>query len=537
MEGNATTENLLGITQNVADSMTGTMGGEGIYTPTQVGTIVCFMVGVWHMLFGILQLGSLSVFLSDMLVSGFTTAAAFHVLTSQVKDLLGLNTMGASGPFKIIYIYVEILKSLGSVNLLTLVITLLTLTVLVINNEVLKPIVSKYSKVPVPIELIVVAIGTTASYFATLSETYNVKIIGDIPTGFPPATTPPMELMGKVLVDSLVIAIVSYTINFSLAKLFAAKHNHSVDATQELYATGVGNIVSSFFSCAPTGSALARALIQEAVGGITQMASLIVCALIVLVLLFIGPVFETLPKAVLASIIVVALKGMFMQVKDMVAMWKISRIEAAIWLVTFFSTVLIDIDFGLAVGVVFSLLVLLSKNQRPNSYLLGRVPNTDIYLDPKMYPQAKEIPGMKLFKIVGPIHFANRENLRRFIVKGTCLDPDELQKIVKKQTKDEDQKEEKIIQPIENGNYTFHDHELKIRVLILDCNGISYIDSSGGKFLAQLRKDYEKANINLCLAGLTENVYEIMEKTGSLKIFSSDRLFHSLHDAVVILKS
>lgn len=92
-------------------------------------------------------------------------------------------------------------------------------------------------------------------------------------------------------------------------------------------------------------------------------------------------------QAVLASIIVVALKGMFMQVKDMVAMWKISRIEAAIWLVTFFSTVLIDIDFGLAVGVVFSLLVLLSKNQRPTSYLLGRVPNTDIYLDPKMYPQ------------------------------------------------------------------------------------------------------------------------------------------------------
>ncbi|KAB7502826.1 Prestin [Armadillidium nasatum] len=339
-----------------------------------------------QMVFGFLQLGTLSVFLSDMLVSGFTTAAAVHVLTSQV--------------------YIEIFKSLHLVNILTIVISVVAITVLFINNEVLKPIVAKYSKVPIPIELIVVVIGTTASYFANLTETYDVNIIGDVPVGkyifdgtvnslgiffrFPPAEVPPMELMGRVMVDSFVIAVVSFTITFSLAKIFSVKHSYPVDATQELYASGIGNLVSSFFACAPTSASLSRALVQDAAGGVTQMATLIVCILIVLVLLFIGPVFKTLPKAVLASIIVVALKGMFMQFRDMIAMWKISKIEAITWLITFFSTVIIDIDYGLLVGVIFSIFVLLTKNQRPTCFVLGRLANTDLYLDLKTYPQVNE---------------------------------------------------------------------------------------------------------------------------------------------------
>ncbi|RXG73226.1 Sulfate anion transporter 1 [Armadillidium vulgare] len=140
---------------------------------------------------------------------------------------------------------------------------------------------------------------------------------------------------------------------------------------------------------------------------------------------------------------------------------------------------------------------------------------------------------MKLFKIVGPIHFANRENLRRFIVKGTGLDPKELQKETDKQTEFEFAKE-KLMHAIKNGSY-FPGPSI-YRILIIDCSGVSYIDSAGGKFLEQLWGDYDKANISLCLAGLPENVYEIMSKSGSLKTFPSEHLFHSIHDAVIILK-
>ncbi|KAB7502828.1 hypothetical protein Anas_02629 [Armadillidium nasatum] len=114
---------------------------------------------------------------------------------------------------------------------------------------------------------------------------------------------------------------------------------------------------------------------------------------------------------------------------------------------------------------------------------------------------------MKLFKIVGPIHFANRENLRRFIVKGTGLDPKELQKDADKQTEFEFAKEKIFMHAIKNGSYSFQDQETKYRILIIDCSGVSYIDSAGGKFLEQLWGDYDKANISLCLAGLPDYIY------------------------------
>lgn len=89
----------------------------------------------------------------------------------------------------------------------------------------------------------------------------------------------------------------------------------------------------------------------------------------------------------LASIIVVALKGMFVQVKHPIEMWKVSKVESILWCVTFFSVVIIDIDFGLLIGVIFSLFVLLFKNQKPVTFRLGRVPDTDLYLDMSNYPQ------------------------------------------------------------------------------------------------------------------------------------------------------
>lgn len=90
-------------------------------------------------------------------------------------------------------------------------------------------------------------------------------------------------------------------------------------------------------------------------------------------------------QCVLSSIIVVALKGMFLQVNDLKRVWKISRVDATIWICTFLGVVVIDIDYGLLIGIVVSLLVLLGRSQKPKTARLGHIPNTDLYLDVSKY--------------------------------------------------------------------------------------------------------------------------------------------------------
>lgn len=527
------------------------------YTVIQVATAVAFMCGVWQIILGILQLGAMSVFLSDMLVSGFTTGAAVHVLTSQVKYFFGLSVTRYNGPLKIIYTYIELFSKLFEAQPASMITSLITVSVLVFNNEVLKPRLRKKTAVPIPIELMAVVLGTVASYFGNFNENYQMRIVGAIPTGLPPPQAPPMELFPRVLVDSFVITVVAYTVSYSIAKILAKKHNYTIDATQELYALGISNIAGSFFSCAPIAASLSRSLIQESVGGITQIASFISCGIMLLVLLFIGPVFESLPNCVLSSIILVALKGMFMQFYDLAARWKISKIDSTIWISSFLGVVIIDIDYGLVIGIIVSLFVLLARNQKPVTARLGHIPNTDIYLDKEKYSAAVDIPGVMIFQFSGSVHFANIEYFRTTLIDVTRLDPSAIKNSKKAKLKKEAEEETRV-QNKDEADLTINgglDKSSKSKssldllkskkpvtifipdetVLILELGGMSSIDSSGTKFLAQLYKDYTEAGITLAFAQLSESAFETLEVCGAMKTIDSQHTFHSVHDAVVKL--
>ncbi|XP_069945282.1 prestin-like isoform X2 [Cherax quadricarinatus] len=272
--------------------------GTHTYTPVQVAALVALMNGIFQIAMGVLQLGRLSVFLSDMLVSGFTTGAAVHVLTSQIPFILGIHVHSFEGPLKIIYAYVDIIGQAFSCDQAVMIISLITMIVLIFNNEYVKPWFRTFTKIPIPIELIVIISGTLTSYLDNFHDVYNIRIVGEVPTGLPKPAIPPVELMSAVLVDSVVISVVAYVVSFSMARIFAKRHNYNVDANQELYAMGASNVFGSFFGCAPIAVSLARSLIQEAAGGVTQITSFVCCFLLLFVLLFIGPVFETLPNGV-----------------------------------------------------------------------------------------------------------------------------------------------------------------------------------------------------------------------------------------------
>ena len=90
-------------------------------------------------------------------------------------------------------------------------------------------------------------------------------------------------------------------------------------------------------------------------------------------------------QCVLSSIIIVSLKGLFVQFADFGKAWKSSKLDALIWISTFASVVIIDIDYGLGIGVAVSLVTLLWRNQRAYACILGEIPNTGIYVDSQRF--------------------------------------------------------------------------------------------------------------------------------------------------------
>ncbi|KAL3278616.1 hypothetical protein HHI36_016156 [Cryptolaemus montrouzieri] len=506
------------------------------YTPIQVATAVTFTVGIFQVILYSLRLGCVAALLSETLVSGFTTAAAVTVFTTQIKDLLGIKIHSSRGFFEVINTYRAIYHELPNTNQVALMISGITIVANSFSNEYLKPKFAQVSSFPIPIELISIIVGSAVSHFWNLHETYNIVIVGDIPSGLPEAALPPLNLVSSVLFESFTICIVSYTITMSMGLIFAQKLNYDIDANQELFAQGAGNIFGSFFSCMPFSASLSRSSIQQSVGGKTQITSVVSCSLLLIILLFIGPLFEPLPRCVLASIIVVALKGMLMQVKDFFKFIKLSKLDGTVWLVTFLTTVIVSIDLGLLIGVAMSLISIMILEFKPYICLLGNIPHTDLYLDINKYNCAKEIAGMKIFHYNGGLNFAMRNVFKAEFLKLVKINPlkelgyknslakirDRIEKLGKSdETKG---KYEKILSKMNTD----------VKVIILDFSSLSYIDPSGVSSLRVLAESFHKINIPLYIAGCSEPNYEIMLKCG-LFLQTEIKTFTKIHDAVLYI--
>lgn len=148
--------------------------------------------------------------------------------------------------------------------------------------------------------------------------------------------------------------------------------------------------------------------------------------LVLLVVVAIGFVFQPLPTTVLAAIIMVNLLGMFKQLKDIPALWRTSKIELAIWLVSFFASVLLGLDYGLVVAMGFAILTVIYRTQCPKNALLGQIPDTELYFDVDEYEEAEECSGIKIFQSNTSIYFANSDLYVSALKAKTEIDPAKL---------------------------------------------------------------------------------------------------------------
>ncbi|XP_049879425.1 solute carrier family 26 member 10 isoform X2 [Pectinophora gossypiella] len=513
---------------NATIAQNATTAVASAYSPMQIVSVVCFTVGLFQMIMWALRLGAVSTLLSEPLVSGFTTAASFQVLASQLKDLFGIHLPKHSGNYKVIQTLYDLATMITKTNIAALVISIFTCLVVTINNEILKPKVAKRSRVPIPIELLAVVTGTLVSKYAKLDELFNIVLVGSIPTGLPIPEVPPVEMIPSVALDAFTITMVTYTISMSMAFIFASREKYEVDGNQELLALGASNLFASFFGCIPFCASLSRSYIQYQAGAKTQLTSFVSAMLILCVLLWIGPFFENLPRSVLASIIVVSLKGMFMQVKELSKFWKLSKLDALVWLVTFLTTLLINIDIGLGAGLLASVGTLFSRSQRPYTCLLGRVLNTDIYLDIKRYRAAEEIPGVKIFHYCGGLNFATKHMFQEILFR----------KVGYKKPVQPETDEDNNMDAAKSDSYEW-DPTIANRVhcVIIDATALSYVDGPGIKTLVAAQKELDNNDILVLMAGANGPVLEMIDRYNSLEPEELHLVtFPTVHDAVVYYK-
>jgi MFS superfamily sulfate permease-like transporter len=395
---------------------------------------------------------------------------------------------------------------------------------------------------PLPTQLVLVVIFTIMSGYLQLSEEYQVRTIqdtGDIPTGLPHPMLPNTELLPQVFADSIPVAIVAFVIGQGLGSLFGAKYGYTVPPNQEMIAQGASNILGSFFSCLPMSGSLSRSLVQEASGCKTQLTSLISASLLLSVLLFLGPYFQPLPVCVLAAIILSSLTGIIKKVADIHKFWSRSTIDGVVWVVTFLSTVFLDVDLGLTVGVVFNLVIVVVKANIPTVVVMEQDEESKEWLDRAVHKVTIGDNGLVVM-VRGPLNYLTVGIVQILIeyeisrgLKGNkkkrILCEKSTSSIIKIDTEEDiqhhDDKSEDEMIP-EKPKSSHH--------VILDLGCVTSIDSKGCSLVPWLEHMVKEDGgwVSLVVDGRVE---EVLERSGVLDLVDC-KLYPTVYDAIELGK-
>ncbi|XP_055022178.1 solute carrier family 26 member 6 [Boleophthalmus pectinirostris] len=525
----------------------------------KVAAAVTFVSGLFQVLLGLVQFGFVVTYLSEPLVRGYTTGAAMHVVVSQLKYTFGISPTRFSGPLALIYTVLDIGSLLPQTNLGTLVVSAVAIVCLMIAKE-LNTYLAKWLPVPIPVELIAIIVATVISWQVNLNAKYGIDVVGNIPSGLQPPALPDVSLFSQVIGDAFAISVVGYGLAISLGRIFALKYGYKVDSNQELIALGLSNTVGGFFQCFAISCSMSRTMVQISTGGKTQVAGALSAVVILIITLWIGQLFEDLPKSVLAAIIYVNLQGIMKQFMDIKVLWKSSRIDMVIWIVTFILTILLNPDIGLAASIAFALLTVIFRTQLPTYSLLGQIPDTDVYKPLDSYEEVKAVPDVVVFRSSATLYFANAEMYQEALGRKTGIDITKIlsvkrkleakrQRVEKKQLKKAQKEAKKLAK--ENGDVQVDGEHTEMkgvavidvepdrdpslpRSIVLDMGPVNFLDMVAVKTLKNIKKDYGEIGIDVVLTNCQPGVVHNLETGGFFnENVTKCCVFSSVHDAVL----
>lgn len=355
------------------------------YNDPKLAIILAFMCGVIQFVMGVLHLGSLTGFISTPVISGFTSASAITIAAGQAKHLLGLSFSSDTFFESLVGIFAHIRQTNGwdlLMGLSSMVVLLLLQKIqrdsslwmshhtedtpgyLKVVRKSLWFLGTARNAVIVGCTAILVWSLDTAGYAGKISTTGNVT------EGIPTPSLPDfadfhfLTVIRELNVGLIIVPLIAYLEAIAIGKAFARKNGYRVEPNQEIIALGLCNIAGSFFSSYPVTGSFSRTAINSQSGVKTPAGGVVTGVLVLLSLQFLTPLFQFIPKAALAAVIITAVLKMF-NYKMFVKLWQVSKLDLIPLTVTFVASLFLPVQYGTIIGVVVDLIILLYPIARP----------------------------------------------------------------------------------------------------------------------------------------------------------------------------
>ncbi|WP_077965407.1 SulP family inorganic anion transporter [Ensifer adhaerens] len=445
--------------------------------------LLALIVGILCLIARLVRLGVLATFLSRPILTGFFAGISLSILVGQIKRVTGvqIESEGLVSPI------LELLRQAGSIHWPTLVFALACFALLQI---------ARIYRSPIPGPVIVVFVAVLLSYLFDF-EGRGMTVVGDIPDGLPSFVLPRLEglALDALLTGGAAIFLVSFGSGVIAARSFAALGGYRVDPNRELSGFGAANIAAGLFGTFPVTASDSRTAVNFAVGGRSQIASLVAAGALMAVLLFLGDVLRILPVAALGAILAATALSLI-DIGGLRRIWSVNRIEFVFALIALWGPIGLGVLSGVVIAIAATLVYLILQTMYPHDAMLGRIPGRDGFYKLHRMPDARPVPGFGACMVQDSLLFYNADYVR-----------ERLEAIA-----------ESLPQPV--------------RWLVIDASAIPQIDSTAADMLGELQGDLKARGIVLGLAELHSDARALLERSGVIEKIGPGMIFEGIEDAL-----
>jgi len=459
-------------------------GASGADAVTMVAS-VAFVSGVFFVALAVFRMGWISQFLSKAVIVGFLFGAGIQTTIGELAKITGTEASGENSWQKA-RSWVE---SLGDIHWTTLLVGAVALGV-VFGLHFVAP--------KVPGALVLLVGGLLASGLLGLGD-HGVALVGDVPSGLPSLVVPDFAYMAghftAVIVASAALLMIGFSQTAGDARTFAARHRYQVNVNQESLAQGIANVGSGLVQGIPVSTSLSASSLNDQSGARTPLASLVTGGIVVLTMLFLAPLFSRLPEPVLGAIIIEAVVFGMMDVKAMRRLRRVKRFDFVIAVAALLAVLSSGVLAGVIIGIVLSIGWLVYVSSRPAMPVLVRQPGTQAFRSTEDCPEGEAVEGLIVLAFDAGLFF---------------IDADALEDRVR---------------------HLFHEMEPPPEVVVLDFEGVNYVDSQGAEKLGDVLELVRSHGAELRLARVKASVLAVLRRDGVAGRIGEANLHANVYEA------
>ncbi|MCC5949706.1 MAG: SulP family inorganic anion transporter [Nitriliruptoraceae bacterium] len=468
----------------VSGSIVAAQAGDDPQRAIALTLALALLSGLVLVVAGLLRTGWVAEFLSKPIVTGFVFGLALVIILAEFPRLLGLP--GTSGTT--LRRLIELARSLPAVDPLTATIGLGGLVVLFVGGSVAR-------RIPWGLVLVVVTLVITDRF--ALAER-GVEVVGEVPRGLPAPGLPMLTTadLAALALPAIGLALVGLAETLSAARLFAATGGYRIDTDQEFVATGVANIASGLFGGLGVAGSLSKTAAAVRSGANSQATSVIAALLTVAVLVLFAPALGSLPRAVLAAVVIHAVWGL-LDVASLRRYAGIRRNDAVAGLGALVGVVVFGTLPGLAIAVGLSLLGLVYRSSRVEVEELGNLPGEKAAWGAlRRHRSTQTVAGLMILRLDSPLFWVNAAMVEERVIELIDADPE-------------------------------------VRAVVLNLEATDQLDSTSTDVLRKLLVRLHRRDIDLYLVRVHYRTRGVLKRAGLRDAIGDDHLWRTISQGVL----